>query len=200
MAASFDVRKNHRTVLAAFDRLWAAGLDARLVIIARKYRDHPLPLAEQVVNHREFNRRLFWFYDIEDAELDYCYRRSAALITASMAEGFNLPIVESLSRGRPVLASDIPVHREVAGDCAAYFPSQDGAALAELVSRHQRGELAALDQRLDGFRWPNWHQSSRELLDRVIEFYAAAAECTGPAAQRRGVKRSTDDLLDLNAA
>ncbi len=171
MAASFDVRKNHRVVLNAFDRLWASGCDVRLVIIARKYRDHPLPLAEQVERHPELNRRLFWFYDIEDGELDFCYRRSAALITASYAEGFNLPIVESLSRGRPVLASDIPVHREVGGAHAAYFPPDSGEALADLVSRHQRGELEASIERLDGFRWPNWFQSGRELLERVVELY-----------------------------
>jgi len=173
MVASFDIRKNHRAVLEAFDCLWASGVPARLVIIARKYRGHPLPLAEQVEGHPELNRRLFWFYDIEDGELDYCYRRAAALITASYAEGFNLPIVESLSRGRPVLASDIPVHREVAGAHAAYFPANKGQALADLVMRHQRGDLRASLDPLDGFHWPSWFESSRELLDRVVELYLA---------------------------
>jgi glycosyltransferase involved in cell wall biosynthesis len=177
MAASFDVRKNHRVVLEAFDRLWAQGLLVRLVIIARKYRDHPLPLAEQVERHPELNRRLYWFYDIEDGELDYCYRRAAALITASYAEGFNLPIVESLSRGRPVLASDIPVHREVAGAHAAYFSANAGEALADLVLRHQRGDLQTSLKRLDDFRWPNWFESGRELLERVVELYPDTAHC-----------------------
>jgi glycosyltransferase involved in cell wall biosynthesis len=179
MAASFHVRKNHRVVLEAFDRLWARDLRARLVIVARKYHNQPLPLTELVEKHPEFNRRLFWFYDMEDGELDYCYRRSAALITASYAEGFNLPIVESLSRGRPVLASDIPIHREVAGPHAAYFAPRSSDALADLLLRYQSGDLRSSLKPLEGFHWPNWFESGRELLERVVELYPEVSE---PAA------------------
>jgi alpha-1,2-rhamnosyltransferase len=188
MAASFHARKNHRVVLEAFDRLWARDLPVRLVVVARKYHNQPLPLTELVEKHPEFNRRLFWFYDMEDGELDYCYRRSAALITASYAEGFNLPIVESLSRGRPVLASDIPVHREVAGVHAAYFAPSSSDALADLLLRYQSGDLRSLLQQLDSFHWPNWFESGRELLERVVELYPEEAE---PAAGQRDQLRQS---------
>jgi O-antigen biosynthesis alpha-1,2-rhamnosyltransferase len=178
VVGSFDPRKNQATVIEAFERLWARGAPARLVIVGRGSSEQPTPLEQFVMRHAEHGRRLYCFHDVEDAELDFCYRNSAALITASYAEGFNLPIVESLSRGRPVLASDIPVHREVAGAHAAYFRPRAAYALADLVWRYERGELRESFNRLDGFRWPDWRQSSRELLDRIVEFYTETTRVT----------------------
>lgn len=177
MAASFHLRKDHRTVLEAFNRRWAEGSNAQLVVVARKYRNHPQPLVEQIERHPELGRRLHWFYDMEDGELDFCYRRAAALVTASYAEGFNLPIVESISRGRPVLASDIPVHREVGGAHAAYFPPRDSAALADLIRRYEQGQLGDSLRPAADFRWPDWEQSGRELLEHAMELYDEGVPC-----------------------
>ncbi|MBI3839411.1 MAG: glycosyltransferase [Planctomycetia bacterium] len=174
VVGSFDPRKDQATVIEAFDRLWAGGSPARLVTIGRGCPGQPTPLEQLVMRHSQHGGKLFCFHDVEDAELDFCYRNSAALITASYAEGFNLPIVESLSRGRPVLASDIPVHREVAGAHAAYFRPRAADALADLVLRYHRGELRQSLGRLDSFRWPNWLESSRELIERIVEFYPHA--------------------------
>jgi len=56
-------------------------------------------------------------------------------VTCSRTEGFGIPLVEAQAAGRPIVASDLPVHREVAGDAALYFPEGDAAALAELLAR-----------------------------------------------------------------
>ena len=42
-------------------------------------------------------------------------RGATALVSASRAEGFGLPLIEAMQLGSPVVVSDIPVHREVAG-------------------------------------------------------------------------------------
>jgi hypothetical protein len=101
--------------------------------------------------------------------LDYCYRHAAGLVTASFAEGFNLPIVEALSKGCPVLASDLPVHREVGGAFAAYFRSGDAAALAELIAGHRRRGTLPGVQSPERFHWPDWTESCRDLLGVVLE-------------------------------
>jgi FkbM family methyltransferase len=169
-------RKNYPLALEAFERLWAAGSNARLVTVGRGLIPEPTPWEQIAGSHPEFGRRLFTFRDMEDADLDFCYRNAAALITASDAEGFNLPIIESLSRGRPVLASDIPIHREVAGSHGAYFRPRKSESLAEMISRHQAGELRHSLAPLDHFRWPTWLESSRELIDRAISLYCDASQ------------------------
>ncbi len=72
---------------------------------------------------------------ISDDALAAMYRDALCLLNTSLDEGFCLPILEAHSRGIPVVCSDIPVLREVAGDGALYFNPVDPAALAETLSK-----------------------------------------------------------------
>lgn len=71
---------------------------------------------------------------ISDAELAWLYPRCRALISTSRYEGFDLPPLEAAWFGRPVILSDIPVHREIWGDKALYFRVGDADDLAEKLS------------------------------------------------------------------
>ena len=55
---------------------------------------------------------------------------AAAVVVPSWYEGFGLPALEALACGTPVVAADLPAHREVLGDQAELFPPDDPAALA----------------------------------------------------------------------
>ena len=57
------------------------------------------------------------------------------LIMPSYAEGFGIPIIEALAANTPVVCSDIPVFREVAGDLAEYFDPFSDASLRGAVER-----------------------------------------------------------------
>jgi glycosyltransferase involved in cell wall biosynthesis len=59
--------------------------------------------------------------------------RARAYVTCSRAEGFGIPLAEAMNAGCPIVATDLPVHREVAGDAAVYFPPGDGLALARVL-------------------------------------------------------------------
>ena len=61
-------------------------------------------------------------HGLDDAELAWLYRNAAAVIVPSRHEGFGLPVVEALSLGAPVVASDIPALREVGGRAARFAP------------------------------------------------------------------------------
>lgn len=56
-----------------------------------------------------------------------------ALVHASRFEGFGLPVLEGLAHGAPVVCSDLPPHREIAGDSALYAPAGDVGALADAL-------------------------------------------------------------------
>lgn len=60
--------------------------------------------------------------------------QAAVYVTCSRTEGFGIPLVEAMAAGCPVVATDIPVHREVAGDAALYFPEGDAQQLADLLA------------------------------------------------------------------
>jgi glycosyltransferase involved in cell wall biosynthesis len=84
----------------------------------------------------------------DDRTLEWAYAEAACLVFPSIAEGFGLPIVEALSYGLPVLASDIPVHREVGGAAVEYFPLGDAEVLRRMIeSRLTLGRTKAAGQR-----------------------------------------------------
>ncbi|HZR65589.1 MAG TPA: glycosyltransferase family 1 protein [Terriglobales bacterium] len=62
------------------------------------------------------------------------YRRCHIYVTPAYAETFAHPLVEAMACGLPVVASDIPVHREVCGEAARYFQCFSVAALADTVA------------------------------------------------------------------
>lgn len=64
---------------------------------------------------------------VSDTDLSVLYSAATAFVTATLAEGFCLPIVEALACGCPVLCSDLPVLREVTGGSATFFPVTIGA-------------------------------------------------------------------------
>jgi glycosyltransferase involved in cell wall biosynthesis len=75
--------------------------------------------------------------------LHHLYRACHIYVTPAYAESFAHPLIESMSSGLPVVASDLPVHREICGDAGIYFSRFSPEALAEQVLRvHKSPQLA----------------------------------------------------------
>ena len=70
---------------------------------------------------------------VEAAVLHKLYADAACVVVPSRAEGFSLPVIEAMAAGIPVLASDIPAHRELMD--AGLFDPEDHRALAALLAR-----------------------------------------------------------------
>jgi len=78
-----------------------------------------------------------FLHELSEAELEGLYRGCSALVYPSRMEGFGLPPLEAMARGKPVIVSDIPVFRELFGD-APYFVELGNSAswrrvFAELI-------------------------------------------------------------------
>ncbi|MCG3180885.1 MAG: hypothetical protein BIFFINMI_03248 [Phycisphaerae bacterium] len=165
---SLTARKNHVTVLEAFERLWQRHPQARWVALGQMTVCADEFLA-RLRNSGQQQRRAFLFNDATDAELEFCYRRARATVQASRSEGFGLPVVEALTRGCPVLLSDIPVFREVAGPFASYFPPDAPDRLADLLAAMEEGRPDPDRHPPSEFTWPDWRQATDRLLAIVRE-------------------------------
>lgn len=150
---TFEPRKGHKIAIEAFEELWAQGQECRLVFIGRRgWLDHAL--AAGIQEHPQFNRKLLWFDDVDDAELSYFYSQMTGLIFPSFAEGFGLPIIEAARYGKPVICSDIAVFREIGRDGAVYFAVNDPKALADCVLDLEAGRVEAHPERILSTTWP----------------------------------------------
>jgi len=107
------------------------------------------------------------------AELAEVYRRAPVVLLPSEAEGFGLPVVEALACGAAVVASDLPVLREVGGEVATYCPVGDVPAWAAAVSKHftDRDGIPDRTARLAWvarFRWANHADTIAAAYHRVL--------------------------------
>lgn len=175
MVGTVEPRKGHRHALDAMRRLWDEGVDAGLIIVGGRGW-HVDGLVFQLNDDPQREVRLHWLTQASDATLARLYRRCAALLMASEAEGFGLPVVEAAAAGLPVILRDIPVFREVAGDGATYF-SGDGAALARVL--RQWLEARAHGRPAPGFVPLSWEESVAALT-RLLLDDAYQAEWTPP--------------------
>ncbi len=93
---------------------------------------------------REMRDRVVELGTIPYRSLHHLYRTCHIYVTPAYAESFAHPLVEAMSSGLPVVASDIPVHREICQDAGIYFPRFSPEGLAERVLQIQESpEFAA---------------------------------------------------------
>ncbi|MFP5520689.1 MAG: glycosyltransferase family 4 protein [Bdellovibrionia bacterium] len=163
VVGTIEPRKNHKYILDSFEALWAQGREESLLIVGRIGW-----MCEEIMmrlhSHSELGKRLFVFNDLDDAALDECYRQSKGLIFASYVEGFGLPLVEAFQRKIPVVCSDIPVFREVAGDAANYFDLSHRDGLLKLISAHK----SEWHKGAKGIEWPSWDDSAKDFFDKLL--------------------------------
>ncbi len=100
--------------------------------------------------------------------------RAKALVSASLDEGFGIPIVEAMTRGCPVVLSDIQIFEEVAGPAGLRFSPFNEVAFAEQVKRlsDKRTWKLQSDLGLDQAQFFTW-QDSAELLIELAEELAS---------------------------
>lgn len=167
MVGTVEPRKGHAQALAAFEALWSAGEEVNLVIVG-KLGWKMDALAKRLRAHSQLGKRLFWLEGISDEYLEEIYASSSCLLAASEGEGFGLPLVEAAQHGLPIVARDIPVFREVAGQHAHYFNGIEPAALAEALKEWLALFEAGNHPKPQGMAWFTWKQSSQQLLSRII--------------------------------
>jgi glycosyltransferase involved in cell wall biosynthesis len=144
----------------------------RLVITGGRGEDPLAPVVGETGMERWVELR-GW---VDDDELADLQRRARALAFPTLAEGFGLPVLEAMSQGLPVLASDLPVLREVGGDAAVWFDPLDLTSIAAALhtAATRPDVLADLSRAgLERARLFSWERVARETVD---VFHRALAE------------------------
>ena len=160
---SFMPYKNVETVLRGMEYLpgYTLHLLSRISPERRSELEALVPAGAAVVFHN----------GVTDAEYGQLLRSGTALVTLSRAEGYGLPMIEAMAAGTPVVASDIPIFREVSGGAALLTDPDDPEAFAKAVlalddPQCWRSASAAGLRRAGEY---SWDASARQLLLAVEE-------------------------------
>ena len=166
MVGTLEPRKGHSQTLAAFEQMWAGGVHANLIIVGKQGWKVD-KLAAKLRNHPELGKRLYWMEGISDEYLEQVYAASSCLIAASEGEGFGLPLIEAAQHGLPMIARDILVFREVAGEYAFYFDGKEPAELAAAIQDWLKLYKSNQHPGSDSMPWLTWKDSVAQLLERL---------------------------------
>lgn len=138
------------------------------------------PLSKQKDIHKKFSsiaEHIKFHTHVTDRELSQYYQNASLTIVASQAEGFSMPVIEAMACGSPVLASNIPVHRElVALDDMLFEPNNAGELKRKieylLANRSLREEIAR-GQKTTALRFTEKQVAKRftEAAETVIQNY-----------------------------
>lgn len=176
MVGTIEPRKGYLQVVQAFSKLWRDGVDVNLVVVGKEgwkgisgsgRRDIPETI-DLLRNHDELGRRLFWLEGVSDEYLEAVYDASTCLIAASYGEGFGLPLIEAAKAKLPIVARDIPVFREVAGDGAFYFSSRSADGLSDAITNWLTLQGADSHPKSSDIDWMTWQQSVSQLISALL--------------------------------
>ncbi|RQV13678.1 glycosyltransferase family 1 protein [Burkholderia cenocepacia] len=175
MLGTIEPRKNHWFMLHVWRRLVETlGERApKLVVIGRRGWE-----CENVVDMLErcdaIKSVVIEESSCSDTRLRAWLQHARALVFPSFVEGYGMPLVEALTLGVPVLASDLGVFHEIAGDTPDYLDPLDGPgwiARIRAYSQSDSAERTAQLARIAHFQAPTWHQHF-EQVDRFLETFS----------------------------
>ena len=159
-------RKNIPFLLEAFAALRQRVPNVKLVLVSNRQGHHIDPRVDQTIEALALEGEVIFPGFVAKEDLPRVIRMASVFAFPSLYEGFGIPLLEAMSQGVPVAASDIPSLREVAGDAVLYFDPMTLANCEEklytlFIDQKQKNALIQRGKdRLLAFSW----QRSADLL------------------------------------
>lgn len=142
-----------------------------LVIVTRSDLRNPDLSLYEVLRELNLGDQVIVVSGLSDRELALAYSGARAFISVALYEGFGLPIVEAMACGTAVIASNIPVFNEVAGDAATFVDPEDEQSIAEALERAAVDDALVNTLQTKGLarsRQFTWTQTARDTLATYI--------------------------------
>jgi glycosyltransferase involved in cell wall biosynthesis len=159
---TIEARKNHLLLLNIWTQLIdRLGGDAPQLLIIGQRGWEAEPVLDLLDRSEKLRGHVAELNHCSDEELGQHLASARAVLFPSFVEGYGLPLIEALGAGVPVIASDLPVFREICGDIPTYLNPRDETGWETAIleyARSESGARAAQLARMKGFRPPSWEE------------------------------------------
>jgi glycosyltransferase involved in cell wall biosynthesis len=159
---TIEGRKNHLMLLKLWQILIAkhGPSTPRLVVIGQRGWENDAAFA-LLDSHAALRDYVIELPRCTDAELAHYLRDATALLFPSFAEGYGMPLVEALGVGTPVIASNLAVFHELAGDISEYLAPDDITGWQSIIEKYSEPgspKRTAQLSRMSAYAMPTWDQ------------------------------------------
>ncbi len=162
--------KNPERLVMAMQALGKKNKLLRLVFVGGE--DFFYKRLKALVEEKKIENIIFSGF-VPDYDLDAIFRNALAYVRPSLHEGFELPGLEAMSRGCPVIVSDYPCSREILEDSAYYFNGEDVESIAKALEDVSRNEDLRLDligrgyQQIKKYSWDKMAKKTLNLYRSI---------------------------------
>lgn len=181
VVGTIEPRKNHALLLTVWkDLLSKLQLECvpHLVVIGQSGWDCEA-LEQELADKQSFKNHVHWITQCSDTEMLSWLQNARALLFPSFVEGFGMPLAEALSLGTPVIASNLDVFREFAGEVPHYLSSDDVSGWSDAVMDYAQTssiERTAQRQRIERWHLPTWTEHFTK-VDALLTTLSIPAIC-----------------------
>nr|WP_256138333.1 glycosyltransferase [Komagataeibacter swingsii] len=171
--STIEIRKNHQLLISVWENLRAEmGDKAPLLVFVGKWGWQIEELRSYIEQKGYIDDWLFVFNGIPDVEMEYLYKYCMFTVYPSFAEGFGLPIGESLVYGKPCIASNTTSMPEVGGDFVRYIDPFDVEEAYPIIRKPivDRQDLEQWQTKIwQDFRPKRWVDFCSEFYNEIIK-------------------------------
>jgi glycosyltransferase involved in cell wall biosynthesis len=177
MLGTIEGRKNHLLIL----NLWAqmarrlGTASPQLVVIGQRGWESE-QVCDMLDRSEAIRGHVIELSRCGDVQLAAYMANARALLFPSFVEGYGLPLVEALAAGTPVIASDLSVFRELAGDIPDYLSPVDGLGWSEAIEAYASESCTARAAQIDrmaGWNPPRWEDHFAQVERWLAQFSLA---------------------------
>ncbi|RVT39820.1 glycosyltransferase family 4 protein [Sphingobium algorifonticola] len=169
MLGTIEGRKNHILILNIWrDLVTKMGAEAPILVIIGKRGWECEQAVDLLERSPHIKGHVIELQHGQDHDVAHYFRHARALLFPSFTEGYGMPLIEALASGLPVIASDIAVFRELAGDIPEYFSPIDGIGWRNAIEAYLPQDSvsrAAQLLRMRDFSPPTWEQHFAKVND-----------------------------------
>ncbi len=167
-AGTIEPRKNHRLLLDLWrdfatsedlNAQWRGSGSPALLFVGRRGWMNAELFAE-LDDPRARPAGIIERNDVSDQQLWQLMAGARAVLVPSFAEGFSLPVAEALALGVPVIASDLPAHREIGMGVPELLPADDRTQWREAILDFSHSGSTRRDEQIRRIR--SWHRPAWE--------------------------------------